>query len=128
SCVTFPIAPCGVVSVSPVTRQATTESANERRTARALCHNGMPNEVLASQARATNETSWPITSQDPGVSIASISVNGWRLRENSFPMPRNALKAVRHCMKKLSSPEATMHDVPPQSVHCTQALNPEPVM
>ncbi len=56
SCVTLPIAPMGVVSVSPVTRHATTASAKESSTASTLCQYGMANDSCASQASAINDT------------------------------------------------------------------------
>ena len=59
SCVIFPIAPTGVVSVSPVTRQATRASANESSTATAVCQYGMPNVTWPSQASPTKPTIWP---------------------------------------------------------------------
>ena len=57
SCVTLPMAPMGVVSVSPVTRQATTASRKERSTANVLCHQGMPKVRSARNTSATRETS-----------------------------------------------------------------------
>ena len=53
SWVILPIAPTGVVSVSPVTRQATRASTNERSTATAVCQYGMPKVTWPSQARPT---------------------------------------------------------------------------
>ncbi len=44
------------------------------------------------------------------------------------PRSRAALNAVRQLSRKLSSPAATMHDAPNQSVHCTIAAKPTPSM
>src|SRR5277367_1367519 len=74
SCVTLPIGPIGVVSVSPVTRHATIASAKDITTAIALCQYGIPNVACASNASATSEMSCPAANQDIGVSMASISV------------------------------------------------------
>src|SRR5581483_9529241 len=129
SWVTLPIAPMGVVSVSPVTRQATSASPKERTTARTLCQYGMPKEACASKARAMSETTWPAMNQEPGTSIASTSEGVFfSLAENIPPRLRKARRAVRHCIAKLSKPDATMHEVPPHRVHWTTSLKPEPVI
>jgi hypothetical protein len=56
SWVIFPMAPIGVVSVSPVTRQATSARKNDIPTAMTLCQIGMSKLTLASQHRAMRET------------------------------------------------------------------------
>src|ERR1035437_9775689 len=126
--VTLPIAPMGVVSVSPVTRHATSASAKDITTASALCQYGIPNDACASSERAMSEMIWPAANQDIGVSMASISVGIFASRENNFPKPLNADRAMRHCRKNPKMPDATMHDAPPQSVHCTTSRKPLPVM
>jgi hypothetical protein len=120
--VILPIAPTGVVSVSPVTRQATSASANDSATASAVCQYGIPNVRWPSQASPRNPASWPATNQDAG---ASIAARGSRARTRPPPSiaPRfaNARSAVRHWIPKDRRLELTMHATPPQSVHCTSA-------
>src|SRR5438034_11830635 len=53
SWVTLPIAPTGVVSVSPVTRQATSASQKDSATAITVSQTGMPKLACPSQASAT---------------------------------------------------------------------------
>src|SRR5207302_5384542 len=76
SCVTLPIAPTGVVSVSPVTRQATSASQNDSITAIVLCQTGMPKLACPSQASATSDTIWPTANQLIGASMPPGSLAG----------------------------------------------------
>ena len=71
SWVIFPIAPTGVVSVSPVTRQATRARAKDSSTATAVCQYGMPKVWWPSQASPRNPTTWPETNHEAGVSMAA---------------------------------------------------------
>jgi hypothetical protein len=128
SCVTLPIAPTGVVSVSPVTRQATSASRKDSITATRLCQTGMPKLACASQASATNDTIWPAANQLIGASMRFSSRVTVGRKENICPRSRNALKAVRQLRAKLSSPAVTMQDAPNQSVHCTIDAKPAPAM
>src|SRR2546429_1767004 len=131
SCVTLPRAPIGVVSVSPVTRQATSASKKDSATAIALCQIGMPKLACPSQASATSDTIWPMANQLIGASMASMrpsSLAAAERKESICPRSRNALNAVRQLSAKLNSPAATMQDAPNQSVHCTMAAKPAPSM
>src|SRR5436189_1919344 len=69
SCVTLAIAPTGVVSVSPVTRQATSASQKDSATAIALSQTAMPKLACPSQASATSDTIWPAVNQLMGASM-----------------------------------------------------------
>src|SRR5258707_9111453 len=124
SCVTLPIAPTGVVSVSPVTRQATSASQKDSATAIAVSQTGMPKLACPSQARATSDTIWPTANQLIGASMRQGSLAAAERKESICPRSRNALNAVRQLSAKLSSPAATMQDAPNQSVHCTMAAKP----
>src|SRR5215470_5276755 len=128
SWVTLPIAPTGVVSVSPVTRQATSASQKDSVTAIAVSQTGMPKLACPSQASATNETIWPAPNQLIGVSMRSASLAAAERKASSRPRSRNALNAVRQLSAKLNSPAASMQDAPNQSVHCTRAAKPAPSM
>src|SRR5436190_1725791 len=124
SWVTLPMAPTGVVSVSPVTRQATSASRNDSATATTLCQTGMAKLAWASQASATSDTIWPMANQLIGASIElGPSVAAGR-KESICRRSPNARNAVRQLSAKLSRPEATMQDAPNQSVHCTMAAKP----
>src|SRR5262244_3431485 len=128
SWVTLPIAPTGVVSVSPVTRQATSASQKDSATAIAVSQTGMPKLACPSQARATSDTIWPTPNQLIGASMRRGSVGAAERKESICPRSRNALNAVRQLSAKLNSPAATMQDAPNQSVHCTMAAKPVPSM
>src|ERR1035441_374032 len=128
SCVTLPIALMGVVSVSPVTRHATSARAKDITTATALCQYGIPNDACASKASATSETSWPAANHDIGVSMASISLGVFDFGENILASSEKARSEMRHFKIKSSRLENTMHAAPGQSVHCTQSRNPACVM
>src|SRR5262249_10403282 len=128
SWVTLPIAPTGVVSVSPVTRQATSASQKDNATAIALSQTGMPKLACPSQARATNDTIWPKANQLIGVPMRPPSPTATERKESNCPRSRSALNAVRQFSAKLNSPAATMQDAPSQSVHCTRAAKPAPSM
>src|SRR3954466_11330758 len=128
SCVTLPIAPTGVVSVSPVTRQATSASQNDSATAITVSQTGMPKLACPSQASATSDTIWPTANQLMGASMRSGSLAAAERKESICPRSWNALNAVRQLSAKLSSPEATMQDAPNQSVHWTMAAKPIPSM
>src|SRR5207249_11587863 len=121
SCVTLPMAPIGVVSVSPVTRQATSASKKDSATAIALCQTGMPKPACPSQASGTSDTIWPTANQLIGASMASMQPGSLAAerKESICPRSRNALNAVRQLSAKLNSPADTMQDAPNQSVHCT---------
>src|SRR5262249_39065915 len=128
SCVTFPIAPTGVVSVSPVTRQATSASKKDSATAMTLCQTGMPKLACPSQASAISDTIWPPANQLIGASMCPGWLAGAERKENIWRRSLNALNAVRQLSAKLNSPAATMQDAPNQSVHCTTSLKPAPWM
>src|SRR3989449_7097455 len=131
SCVTLPIAPTGVVSVSPVTRQATSASQKDSATAITLSQTAMPKLACPSQASATSDTIWPTANQLIGASMASMrpdSLAAAERNESICPRSRNALNAVRQLSAKLNSPAVTMQDAPNQSVHCTMAAKPAPSM
>jgi len=128
SWVTLPIAPMGVVSVSPVTRQATSASQKDSATAIAVSQTGMPKLACPSQARATNDTIWPTANQLIGASMRPPSLAAAERKDSNCPRSRNALNAVRQLSAKLNSPAATMQDAPNQSVHCTMAAKPAPSM
>src|SRR6516165_8377948 len=117
SCVIFPIAPTGVVSVSPVTRQATSASKKDSATATTLCQTGMPKLACASQASATSDTIWPTANQLIGASMRACSPAPAGRQENICPRSPNARNAVRQLSAKLNNPAATMQDAPNQSVH-----------
>src|ERR1051326_9012643 len=68
SWVTLPMAPTGVVSVSPVTRQATSASQKASITATTLCQTGMAKLTCPSHASATSDTTWPRANQLIGAS------------------------------------------------------------
>jgi hypothetical protein len=124
SWVTLPIAPTGVVSVSPVTRQATSANQKDSATAIAVSHTGMPKLACPSQARATNDTIWPTPNQLIGASMRPGSLAAAKRKESICSRSRNALNAERQLSAKLKSPAATMQDAPNQSVHCTMAAKP----
>src|SRR5216683_931263 len=131
SWVTLPIAPTGVVSVSPVTRQATSASQKDSATAIAVSQTGMPKLACPSQASATSDTIWPTANQLIGASMASMQPSllaAAERKESICPRSRNALNAVCQLSAKLNSPAATMQDAPNQSVHCTMAAKPALVM
>src|SRR5438874_6888574 len=127
SWVTLPIAPTGVVSVSPVTRQATSASQKDRATAITVSQTGMPKLACPSQASATRDTICPTANQLMGASMRSGSLAAAE-RKSICPRSWNALNAVRQLSAKLISPAATMQDAPNQSVHCTMAAKPAPSM
>src|SRR5262249_37282455 len=81
-CVTLPIAPTGVVSVSPVTRQATSASQKDSTTATAACQTGIPKLACPSQASATSDTIWPTANQLIGASIRSGSLAAAERKES----------------------------------------------
>jgi len=122
SCATLPMAPVGVVSVSPVTRQATSARKNDMATAITLCHTGMLKLTFASQHSATSDTSCPATNHEAGVSIASISPFALCAPVTSPRSPRKAFAIALHCMENARRPETTMHETPPQRVHWTSFL------
>src|SRR5256885_16366514 len=124
SCVTLPIAPTGVVSVSPVTRQATSASQKDSATATALSQTAMPKLACPSQASATSETIWPTANQLIGASMWPGSLAAAERKESICPRSWNALNAVRQLSAKLNSPAATTQDAPNQSVHRTMAAEP----
>src|SRR5262245_18934700 len=130
SCVTLPMAPIGVVSVSPVTRQATSASKKDNATAIAVSQTGMPKLACPSQASATIDTIWPTANHLIGASMASMRTGSLapERKECICPRSRNAFNAVRQLNAKLNSPAATMQDAPNQSVHCTRAAKPAPAM
>ena len=120
SWVTLPMAPVGVVSVSPVTRQATSARKNDRRTASTLCQTGMSKLDLASHTMATSATNCPRKNHDIGAStLASTSVPASGFPPNILPTDDTAFTMLRHCRKKASRPEVTMQLTPPHSGHCT---------
>jgi len=119
SCVIFPMAPTGVVSVSPVTRQATSARAKERTTARSVCQYGIPKVRCPRIASPAKPSPWPRKNQEGGVSMAFSGSSAFLPPRNMSPMPLNARTALRHCMPKASSPDVTMQAVPPQSVQLT---------
>src|SRR5207249_11606107 len=104
SWVTLPIAPTGVVSVSPVTRQATSASQKDSATAIAVSQTGMPKLACPSQASATSDTTWPTTNQLIGASMRQGSLGAAERKESTCPRSRNALNAVRQLSAKLNSP------------------------
>src|ERR1700745_3348308 len=124
SWVTLPIAPTGVVSVSPVTRQATSASQKDNATAIAVSQTGMPKLACPSQASATSDTIWPTANQLIGASMRQGALAAAERKESTCRRSWNALNAVRQLNAKLSSPDATMQDAPNQSVHCTMAAKP----
>src|SRR5947209_6701504 len=126
SCVTLPIAPTGVVSVSPVTRQATSASQKDSATATTLSQTAMPKLACPSQASATSDTIWPAANQLMGASMRPCSLAAGERNESISLRSWNALTAVRQFSAKLISPAATMQDAPNQSVHCTMAAKPAP--
>ena len=129
SCVTLPIAPIGVVSVSPVIRQATRAKANVSTTATALCQRGMPKLNLASVARPTRPTSWPPRNQEAGTSMASISLALCLFSpEKSAPKLPNARSALRHLKPIARKLDVIMQETPPQTVHITTSLYAVSVM
>src|SRR5262249_8784252 len=128
SCVTLPMAPTGVVSVSPVTRQATSASQKDSATAIAISHTAMPKFACPSQASATSDTIWPAANQVMGASMLPRSLATAERNENICWRSRNALNPVRQVSAKLNSPAATMQDAPNHSVHCTRAAKPAPSM
>src|SRR6476469_3387812 len=128
SWVTLPIAPTGVVSASPVTRQVTSASQKDGATAIAVSQTGMPKLACPSHARATSDTIWPTANQLIGASMCPGSLAAAERKESICPRSWNALSAVRQLSAKLNSPAATMQDAPNQSVHCTMAAKPAPEM
>src|ERR1700758_2916101 len=116
SWVTLPIAPIGVVSVSPVTRQATSASQKDSATAIAVSQTGMSKLACPSQASATSDTIWPTTNQLMGASMRWALLAAVERKESISTRSRNALNAVRQLSAKLNSPAATMQDAPNQSV------------
>src|SRR5947207_7576203 len=115
SCVTLPIAPTGVVSVSPVTRQATSASQQEIANPITGSQTEMPKLACPSQASATSDTIWPTANQLMGASMRSASLVAAAREENIWRRSLNALNAVRQVSAKLNSPAATMQDAPNQS-------------
>src|SRR5262249_36783100 len=95
SWVTLPIAPTGVVSVSPVTRQPTIATHNDGTTAIAVAQTGMPKLACPRQARATSDTIWPTANQLIGASMRPPSLTAAERKEKNCPRSRNALNAVR---------------------------------
>src|SRR3979409_1600006 len=82
SCVTLPMGPTGVVSVSPVTRQATSASQNDSATAIAVSQTAMPKLACPSQASATSDTIWPTANQLMGASMRPASLAAAAREEN----------------------------------------------
>src|SRR5580698_2366758 len=74
------------------------------------------------------ETICPVANQDMGVSTECMSVILAGRRRSRCQKPLKADRAVFHCRKKPRMPAVTMHDVPPQSVHCTSELKLFPVI
>jgi hypothetical protein len=120
SWVILPMAPTGVVSVSPVTRHATSASANESSTATAVSQYGMPKVTWPSQASPISAMPCPPMNQDDGVSIAATGSSLRARPPNIAPRSVKARFAVSHCSATDSRLDVTMHPTPPQSVHCTR--------
>ena len=114
------MAPTGVVSVSPVTRHATSASANDSSTASAVCQYGMPNARWPSQASPTNAATWPATNHEAGASSAATGSSSRRPPRTMAATSVSARSAVRHCSAKASRLDVTMHATPPHNVHCTR--------
>lgn len=72
SCVIFPIAPTGVVSVSPVARHATIASTNESNTAMTESHGAMPKPSQPTITSPIVAKIIPAANQRLGTSIAAI--------------------------------------------------------
>src|ERR1700747_2533480 len=102
--VTLPIAPIGVVSVSPVTRQATSASQKDNTTAIAVSQTGMPKLACPSQARATSDPIGPTASQLIAASMLQGALAAAERKESICPRSRKALTAVRQLSAKLNSP------------------------
>ncbi len=115
------MAPTGVVSVSPVTRQATSASAKERSTATAVSQYGMPKVTWPSQASPISATPCPAMNQDAGVSMAARGSSPRARPPNIAPRSVNARFAVSHWSATDRRLDVTMQPTPPQSVHCTTA-------
>src|SRR5262245_50673511 len=88
----------------------------------------MPKLACPSQASATSDTPWPAANQLMGASMWSGSPLAAEREESLWARPRDALKPLRQLSAKLNRPFATMQEAPNQSVHCTTAAKPAPVL
>ena len=121
SCMILPIAPTGVMSDSPVARQATSASRKVISTATSPSRKGTLKAEEASHATPMPLAKVPSRNQLLGGSVAA--------RSSSLPLPPSfpekpvkARTMVFHCSRKARMPEDTMIETPSQSPCSFQTL------
>jgi hypothetical protein len=132
--VILPIAPIGVMSVSPVARAATIDKRNVTTTASRPIHQVIPKSTWPSTTHAVPARATPTTNHDAGTSMwASSSSIRSRARAPPPPspptspasVPERPLKArstVRHLKANDKSPLVTIIAVAGQSTQATIPL------
>ena len=118
SCITLPIAPTGVVSVSPVARQATIERMNDIPTAIRPAHQLIWKAMICTSTIAIPIGIRPRTNQEFGTSIAAMrcSMSPWT--DPAWGPRRSRVKeraTVFHWSPRAARLANTMTDVPPHS-------------
>ena len=115
SCVILPMAPTGVMSVSPVARQATMARKKDMTTARMPIHQWMPKNQIWRITAAMPVTITPMANHEPGTSTAA-SASSWAVVLLAFlnmaARPEKARRTVRHCMKNPNRPAVTIMATP----------------
>ncbi len=121
SWVILPSAPSGVVSVSPVAREATTERRAVTTMATEPSRMGMPKARWLRTSTSTEVRITPTANQEPGTSIRSIG-SSVALRRAPKMLAQPAEGAARWCAssrKKLTSAAQVMSEAPPQTDQLT---------
>src|SRR5262245_31664686 len=114
NCITLPIAPTGVVSVSPVARQATSERTKAIAMAIKPAHQEISNATICTNIMAIPMGTMPITIHEKGTSTSFIATDS----DASARAPlsdANARVMVFHCIATAVRLAMTMTAVPPQS-------------
>jgi len=118
--VIFPMAPIGVMSVSPVARAATIDRRKVRSTATTPIHHVIPKRISPRTTQAVPKTSVPVANHQPGTSTrASGSSVASARRPTRVARPPKARTTVRHLSAKDRRPDVTIIAVAGQSTHET---------
>ena len=110
SCVIFPMAPIGVMSVSPVALAATIESRKVTSTATIPIHQLMPKNWCPSSTQARPESPQPITHQEAGTSMCrrGSAAAGSPAPPTNCESPPKARSTVRQRRANDTSPAVTI--------------------
>ena len=119
----LPIAPIGVMLVSPVARAATIDSTNVNATATTPIHQEMPNSHWPNRTQAPPETRMPAANHEPGTSMRRSGSPAVCSVAADVRLPK-ARRIVRHRRAKAVRPEATIIAVAGHNVHELMPLRP----